>query len=81
MICSGIKANFEAGKRIKVSHNSQGGTRTDLGDALGTAHLHLGDEVIVLSTYMRGSDEVKTVTADDAAVVLTVQDTSYRDGG
>jgi hypothetical protein len=27
-----------------------------------------------------GSDEVKTVTADDAAAVLTVQDTSYRDG-
>jgi dipeptidyl aminopeptidase/acylaminoacyl peptidase len=27
-----------------------------------------------------GSDEVKTVTADDAVVVLTVQDTSYRDG-
>jgi hypothetical protein len=35
----------------------------------------------VLIPNSTGSDEVKTVKGDDAATVLTVQDTSYRDGG
>jgi hypothetical protein len=38
--------------------------------AIGTIKCHI----------CNGSDEVKTVKADDAAVVLTVQDTSYRAG-
>lgn len=52
MIRSRITTNFEAGKGIKVSHSSQGVTRTDLGDELGTAYLHLGDKVIVTITHM-----------------------------
>jgi 2-polyprenyl-6-methoxyphenol hydroxylase-like FAD-dependent oxidoreductase len=52
------------------------------GPAGATAAYFLGLKGIktLLIDKSVGSDEVKTVTADDAAAVLTVQDTSYRDG-